>query len=102
MQEIHCARIFLAASLDQGRSTHNLTPRHLPIKLLSKRAERQVCRGDAAENGNYQWAQSVADLDSQRATTGINNVVKVRREKNMAMCPRNVIKTFQLQGYIPP
>ncbi len=46
--------------------------------------------------------QSNAGLYAQGAATRIDNVVEVWREVNMAVGSGDVIKTIELQLYVPP
>src|SRR5260370_16864025 len=67
-----------------------------------KRTQLDVWSRYTTKDGDYQWAQPYTRLYSRSAATGVDNIIKMRRKKNMPVSPRDFIKTFELQCYTPP
>jgi hypothetical protein len=68
------------------------------MDIHCKRTQGCALLRRAPKDRDDQWTQANADLHAQRASTGVNRIIEVRREKNMPMASSNIFKTFELQS----
>ena len=98
-QVVERGSIFAAASGDGGLRI--LAKAHLAVNIGGKRTKLNGRGRRAAKNCDDQGAQTGAHLYTNCATTGVNNIVKMGRKKNMAVVPLDIVKTIELQRCAP-
>ena len=75
---------------------------HFLVNALCESAQFQLGGRNPTEDGDDQWTQAATDLYAQCAAAGVDRIVKMRREEDMAMLCGNIIKTCELQLFVPP
>src|SRR6266849_988314 len=98
-QVVERGGIFAAASGDGGLRV--LAKAHFAVNIGGKRTKLNGRGRRAAKNCDDQGAQTGAHLYTNRTTTGVNNIIKMGRKKNMAVMPLDIVKTIELQRCAP-
>src|SRR5262249_6578113 len=73
-----------------------LAKAHSPVNIQGEGIQTGLL-GRPAKGRDDQRAQTNTDLHAQRAAAGVDDIIEMRREKNMPVACRNIINTFQLQ-----
>src|SRR5437879_2448343 len=77
LKVIERTRVFFTPVYYEGLRIE-ISGSHLSLYLVSVRTDFPSLRRYTTKDGNHQWVQSITYLHSQRATTGEDNIIKMR------------------------